>query len=162
IWSNLRGERIFLTGGTGFIGSWMAQSFAHANSRLGLQAKLIILTRRQRFSLDPAIEYCRGDISNCEFPAGVFSHVLHAASPSEPCAEVRVIDFAASRKLVYLSSGAIYGTQTATLGPIAEDREINESEPTTRYAHAKRAEEKLFLEAGATVARGFAFLGPGL
>lgn len=44
-WESLRGARIFLTGGTGFIGSWLLDSFGWARARLALDTELVVLTR---------------------------------------------------------------------------------------------------------------------
>jgi dTDP-glucose 4,6-dehydratase len=44
-WELLRGERIFVTGATGFFGMWLLETFAFANARLELRAELVGLTR---------------------------------------------------------------------------------------------------------------------
>jgi hypothetical protein len=38
-WENLKGETILLTGGTGFIGKWILDSFLYANKNCNLNAK---------------------------------------------------------------------------------------------------------------------------
>jgi len=41
----LQGKRIFITGGTGFFGCWLLESFAWANDKLDLNASTLVLTR---------------------------------------------------------------------------------------------------------------------
>ena len=46
VWYELRGQRIFITGGTGFFrGRWLLESFLWANERLTLNAEAFVLTR---------------------------------------------------------------------------------------------------------------------
>jgi nucleoside-diphosphate-sugar epimerase len=70
LWDALRGETIVITGATGFFGRWLLESFAHANATLGLEAKVIALSRDPaRFlskapHLDAAagIQFVTGDV----------------------------------------------------------------------------------------------------
>jgi dTDP-glucose 4,6-dehydratase len=45
LWEAFRSTSTFITGGTGFFGRWLLESFAHANARLGLDARLFVLSR---------------------------------------------------------------------------------------------------------------------
>ena len=39
-WSRFGGARLFLTGGTGFIGNWLLETLQRANDRLGSKIEL--------------------------------------------------------------------------------------------------------------------------
>ena len=45
LWACFRKQRLFITGGTGFFGHWLLESFAAANDRFVLQAQVTVLTR---------------------------------------------------------------------------------------------------------------------
>jgi hypothetical protein len=45
LWEELRDQRIFITGDTGFFGCWLLESFAWANDRLNLNADALVLSR---------------------------------------------------------------------------------------------------------------------
>ena len=87
-WGQLRGQRILITGGTGFFGKWLVETFAYAVSELDLDATLVLLTRDpQRFlkamphlSDCESITFEQGDVRDFNFPTGEFSHVIHAAT----------------------------------------------------------------------------------
>src|SRR5688572_22762326 len=90
VWSEARGRRIFLTGGTGFFGPWLVEAFAHANERLGLGAELVVLTRDPKGALTRLPHYSRqrgvslyhGDVREFTRPPGRFDYVIHAATES--------------------------------------------------------------------------------
>lgn len=44
LWEEVRRQRIFLSGGTGFFGCWLVESFCHINQALGLDARIVVLT----------------------------------------------------------------------------------------------------------------------
>ena len=90
LWPEMRNRRIFITGGTGFFGCWLLESFLAANRTFHLQAQAAVLTRssqnfRRRcphLAEDPAIELVEGDIRNFALPAGEFPFAIHAATES--------------------------------------------------------------------------------
>lgn len=172
LWEELRGQRIFITGGTGFFGTWLLESFAWANDHLHLGASLVVLTRdaeafRKRMphlANDCAIGFHDGDIRHFTFPKGDFSHVIHAAATSavvtfnneEPLVKFdtvvdgtrHALDFAVqchARKFMLTSSGVVYGKQPSTMTHISEDYcgAPDTADPSSVWGESKRAAELL-------------------
>src|SRR4051812_20973780 len=87
LWDEMRGQRIFITGGTGFFGCWLVESFAYVNLVQGLSAHATILTRDPaafskkcpHIAADPAISLLAGDVRSFTFPDQDFKYVIHAA-----------------------------------------------------------------------------------
>lgn len=169
VWEKLRGGNVFLTGGTGFIGSWLLETFAAANKRLGLGASMVVLTRdaglaAKRLSVlatDRSLRLHEGDIRSFDFPKGDFSHVIHGAMPVDARSagqtatlEIategtrRALELARSKKskaFLLMSSGAVYGRLPPDLGHVGEDfAGVPDSEGRhSIYAQGKRAAEEL-------------------
>jgi nucleoside-diphosphate-sugar epimerase len=169
LWEEMRGQRLFLTGGTGFFGCWLVESFCHANRELGLRARATVLSRDPaKFALkcphlaaDPAIALAAGDVRDFEFPSGDFGYVIHAATeasakqaaeePLEMLATMldgteRTLGFAAqcgARKFLLTSSGAVYGPQPAEMTHVAESYAgaPDPLDAASVYAEGKRASE---------------------
>lgn len=148
LWDELRGKRLFITGGTGFFGCWLLESFAWANDKLGLNASAVVLTRNfdafqkaaPHLAANQAIKFHIGDVRDFNYPEGEFSHIIHAASASavgkfmneDPILRFDTIvdgtrhtlDFAVkchAKKFLYTSSGNVYGKQPSDMTHISED-----------------------------------------
>ncbi|HTB14897.1 MAG TPA: NAD-dependent epimerase/dehydratase family protein [Bryobacteraceae bacterium] len=182
LWQELRGASLFVTGGTGFFGRWMVNSFCAANRQFQLGAKMLVLSRHPQQR--EGISFCAGDVRNFDFPDGDFSHVLHLATPAsaalnnsrpfemqEICVDGtrRVLEFSKShgvKGFLLASSGAIYGRQPSDLEKMPEDfmGGPDPLDPRSAYAEGKRMAEWMCAASGLEVkiARGFAFLGPYL
>jgi dTDP-glucose 4,6-dehydratase len=192
----LQGARLFITGGTGFIGCWLLESLAQANQRLGLGAEALVLTRNPaafarkapHLAGRPDIRFQAGDVRDFAFPAGRFSHVIHAATEASATLnqehpEVmldtivtgtrRALDFAAqcgARQFLLTSSGAVYGRQPAAISHMTEDYGggPDVTDPQNAYAEGKRTSELLCAiyarQHGfeVKVARIYALVGPYL
>ena len=82
LWPRLSGARIFMTGGTGFIGRWMLEALA----RSGVDAEVTLLSRDpDGFAtrvphLAARFRLVAGDATSFTAPAGDYSHVIHAAT----------------------------------------------------------------------------------
>lgn len=89
IWEELRNRRVFLTGGSGFFGSWLLEGFCHANRQLGLNARVIVLTRDARrfasklphLTEQDGVEIEEGDFRNFRSPSGPVDYVIHSLVP---------------------------------------------------------------------------------
>lgn len=147
VWDDLRGARLFLTGGTGFFGCWLLETALWANDRLALGLKIVALTRDPAafarkappLAAHPALTLWAGDVREFKFPEGRFTHIVHAATDSDTAKIVaepletletvvqgtrRVLDFAAqagARGVLLTSSGAVYGRQPPELTHVGED-----------------------------------------
>ena len=149
LWDDMRGQRIFITGGTGFFGCWLLESFAVANRRFALNAEVTVLCRSpENFRLrcphlteNSAVSLLQGDVRSFRFPEGEFPFVIHAAAETR---DIRAsngkisalstlstifdgtrntLEFAAShktRKFLMISSGAVYGDQPTALSHLPE------------------------------------------
>ena len=196
LWDEMRDQRLFITGGTGFFGCWLVESFAHINRTLNLNAHATILTRSPRaftrkcphLAADPAITLLAGDVRNFEFPSGDFPFVIHAATEAsaiqlaeDPQAMLttildgtdRALQFASThntRKLLFTSSGAVYGPQPSHITHVAEDYVTPETslKDLNIYAQGKRTAEEMCVQCASQfpieikIARCFAFVGPHL
>ena len=170
LWEAMRNQSLFITGGTGFFGCWLLESFSHINRQLNLNAQATVLTRDPaafalkcpQIAADPALTFLKGDVRTFDFPTGDFPFVIHAATettakqgdpPTELLAAIirgteHTLDFArthATRKLLLTSSGAVYGKQPGNLTHIPEDYlgAPNPLDPTSVYGEGKRIAETM-------------------
>jgi nucleoside-diphosphate-sugar epimerase len=196
LWDELRGQRVFITGGTGFLGCWLLESFLWANDELGLNASVVVLTRHKEafrrkaphLADHSSLQLHEGDVRSFDFPAGAFSHVIHAATDASSTLNDhdpllmfetivtgtrRTLELARrcdARRFLLTSSGAVYGPQPADVTHISEDYGggPDATHPRSAYAEGKRAAELLCAAYARqhglqpTIARCFAFVGPYL
>jgi dTDP-glucose 4,6-dehydratase len=169
-WSPLHGARLFFTGATGFIGTWMLEALAFANERFGLGVRVVVQTRdstsaraRLGWMIEHLpIEFVTGDVRlGCPFD-GSATHFIHGATDARANLNrekpLEMFDSivtgtrnaleCASRagvsRFLQLSSGAVYG-------PALQGRPFHESDTTgpdplsssAAYAEGKRAAEQL-------------------
>ena len=171
LWEEARGQQIFLTGGTGFFGCWLVESFCHVNRALNLGARMVLLTRDPaafrakcpHLTTNTAIVLHEGDVRSFTFPDGEFSYAIHAATdtsssgvtavPVDTFATIvggteRVLQFAAVsgvRKFLLTSSGAVYGKQPSDITHLSESYAGGPDplDPANVYAEGKRTAELL-------------------
>ena len=192
----MKGVRFFVTGGTGFVGIWLLETLLELSDARGLEPDITVLTRRpDAFAqncpeLASRVTLLKGDISSFAAPEGSYKYIIHAAAETNaafndkyPLSQLdsivwgtrRVLDFASRcgcEKLLYVSSGAVYGAQPPDLKLIDEDYggapDVTAASGAVTYAECKRMAEHmccLYSEQfgfDTKIARLFAFLGPHL
>lgn len=171
LWPALKGARFFITGGTGFIGTWLLESFVWINDHLDLGMSAVVLTRNPATFVEkvphvathPSITLLQGDIRTFKFPEGKFSFVIHGATDASAKINTedpicmfdtivegtrRTLDFAVqsgAKNFLFLSSGAVYGDQPPHISNLSES--IPSCPDCTNagaaYAEGKRAAELL-------------------
>ncbi|MCW3113970.1 MAG: NAD-dependent epimerase/dehydratase [Segetibacter sp.] len=168
-WSLVKNKSLFITGGTGFFGKWLLESFIYINEKLQLNATATVLTRDPEkfvnefpfYSNVSSVKFLKGDILNFEFPAEDFEFIIHAATEadaalnsSQPLLMLdtitagtrRVLDFARQKSveaILFTSSGAVYGKQPADITHIKEHHSfpVDINNPNSAYAEGKRLAE---------------------
>lgn len=171
IWPSLRGARLFLTGGTGFIGCWLLESIRHANEQQDAGIEATVLTRNAaafinkapHLATHAAFTFLEGDVASFVTPAQEFTHLIHAATdasadlnennPRQMFDTVvggtrRALDLAVEKgipRTLFLSSGAVYGQQPWEMTHVSEDWTGSPDCTNARnaYAEGKRAAEML-------------------
>jgi len=169
LWEALRNQSIFISGGTGFFGTWLLESFVWVNQILKLNAQAMVLTRNPaafqkkcpHLFQESCLEFYEGDIKDFTFPSQTFSHVIHAATDASaelnknnPIAMYktildgtqRILEFATQAKVkhfLFLSSGAVYGRQPLELSHVSEDYLASFQFDSSAYASGKQAAENL-------------------
>ena len=182
---DLIGSRILITGGTGFLGTWILISLVHLNKIFSLSCEILVISRSPSsflskhpyLSKEKCLTFIETDILKLPGTLGSFTHVIHGAADTSFQANAedvivegtsRLLKFygkSNTHALTFLSSGAVYGEQPLHITSLTEDGSSFEEVLTNgSYGNSKRLAEKLILEhqeiKRVSIARCFAFLGP--
>lgn len=175
LWRLLDGQRLFVTGGSGFFGTWFLAGMTTAHDRLGLKLRATVLTRDLNLTqkripdlfAHPALTWLQGDIGNFPTPPGTYEHFVHLASEVSQGSprQKRLAQFnsivrgtnqllefanaANAANFLFTSSGAVYGRQPAATIAIDEDAHCaaDPCDPAFHYAQCKRMAEALCVSA---------------
>lgn len=169
VWCALRGQRIFITGGTGFIGCWLLEALIWADRQLDLGVSLTVLTRRPdtfrkkapHLANDGIVQLFEGDVNDLGAFTDPVDIVLHAATDVVNAVTDQRTVFddivngtretlalatrCGARRYLLTSSGAIYGRQPADMTHVGEQYQgaPDTLQPNTAYGQGKRVSEWL-------------------
>lgn len=189
-WRALAGKRVFITGGTGFIGKWLLATLLDADEKLGLNCRISVLSRdpsifqRDWPTIVGRVEWIVGDVRSFSIDKHHFDVIVHAATdvvahatPEDifsTCFDGtrRVLSLARqcnSSQLLLVSSGAVYGPFPAGMTHVPETH-FGGPDPlltSSAYGEGKRVAEWLTTQAvgeglEVKIARVFALVGPHL
>jgi len=170
--SKLKDECILITGGTGFMGTWLAEMVAFLNDNHSFNSKLILLSESSQnfivkaphLAMRDDVELIECDIRNVMEISNEVSYVLHAAAnpdnrmhASDPIRTMNVIAngtdailkaslrLPSLKNILNVSSGLIYGPQPLDLDAIAENYHGGSDcgSVASAYVEAKRFAETL-------------------
>jgi dTDP-glucose 4,6-dehydratase len=165
----LAGTMLFITGGTGFVGTWLLESIVHANERLQTRIGVTLLTRdarafrksRPHLAENKAIRCVEGDVRDLPPILPHFDAIIHAATPASAALNReqpfemmdtvidggrRIVELAIQSGAIpflFTSSGAVYGRQPIEISHVTEDYlgGPDPLSPLSAYSEAKRVGE---------------------
>ena len=195
ILSDLKNHKILIIGGTGFMGSWLAEFIAFLNDKYQFNCSLVLMARntdafmdeKKHLSKRKDIQLISKDIRNIiDLPRDI-SYIIHAgASPdnrihvSKPIDTISTIysgsnnlfettlNLSNLKKILYLSSGQVYGKQVPQQDLINEYKfgSLDCNSITSIYPEAKRLAEATCCAYSSqyklpiVIGRPFSFIGP--
>lgn len=172
----LQNRRILVTGGTGFVGTWLLNTLLRNEREANLGLKVLVLSRdpsaflaaNPQLASWKSMQMLEGDVRGLD-PSGIeVDLILHGATPasqhlneSSPLemADIiirgtqQVLNLAArcgAKRFLFLSSGLAYGTQSSQCTAVTEAMmgDLNSLDPKGAYGNAKHFAEHLCIQHG--------------
>lgn len=196
-WERLAGRSIMVTGGGGFLAAYLIKALLQAGDQHALGLRVVAVVRSRDRLLPrlaaqlthPALAVVEQDIAaplDAAFPRA--DHIVHSASPASPrvygrdpvgvltanaIGTAQLLDHAVrhgSERVLFVSSGEVYGVPRDPSVPITEDRygDLDPMQLRACYAEGKRVAETMCVAwahqhgVHTTVVRPFHTYGPGL
>lgn len=186
---NLKNSHILITGGTGFMGTWLTKMILFLNEYHNFKIHLYVLARNSPKNLTEnelsKIHFIKSDIKNIKELPNQINYIIHAAGTpdsrehvSSPIKTIEtfykgtqnILDQASRLpnliKIINLSSSKVYGINYS-VNKIQESNEYNTNFSNNDiYINAKRISEAICkayiseFQLPIIIARPFAFIGP--
>ena len=163
----LAGNRIFITGGTGFFGLWLLSALRALHEQAVAVEVCVLsrdpagfLARHPQFHNESWLSFISGNVRDFQIPDRKFDLLLHAATETSMSAHANptrmfddivlgtrhVLDLAQRcgvRRMLLISSGAVYGPQPVgiTHQPDESQMACNPLLPGSAYGEGKRVME---------------------
>jgi len=187
--SSLKNSLVVITGGTGFVGTWLTGMLTHLNDHYNFNIDILLVARNEskRLAERKDVKFFRTDVRYVgELPTETEWIIHCAATPdnrfhaSQPLETMSIIAQGAHailraaercsrlRMMLNISSGLVYGAQPSNIEFLPENYvgAPKCSTVSSAYAEAKRYAETLCSAARSqartpiVTARPFAFIGP--
>lgn len=163
----LAGQRLFITGGTGFFGLWLLSALRVLHSH-GVVVHVTVLSRdpnrflsrHPHFRDQPWLEFIVGDVRNFELHKRQYDFLLHAATETSAVAHadplsmfenivfgtrhaLQLARLSGVKRILLISSGAVYGPQSSQITHQPDDSQVacNPFLPNSAYGEGKRVME---------------------
>jgi len=185
----LKNSQILITGGTGFIGTWITEMIIYLNEKFNFNVTIYLLSRNEtqikNHSELKYVHYIKSDVKNVKELPSTINYILHAAgtpdSREHVSNSIKTIDTfykgtqnileLASRlpslyKIIHFSSNKIYGSNYSTTPMDETNTTIVGYNNQDVYSESKRISETLCkaymseLHLPIIIVRPFAFIGP--
>lgn len=168
-WKLLRDKTVFITGGTGLIGSTIIHALIYANNKYSLKMRIIVLVRNQKKAkrifpddADTSLRFIVGSVEELPIIQDKVDYIIHGASPTaslyfvqRPVETIQtavqgtmnILELAKKNRVegvLYLSSMEVYGAPlTDELIPETQGCTLDSMTVRSCYPIAKRLCENL-------------------
>jgi dTDP-glucose 4,6-dehydratase len=185
----LKSSHILITGGTGFVGTWLTEMLIYLNENFNFNATIYLLSRNitpsKNYSEFKYVHFIKSDVKSVKELPSKINYVLHAAGTPDSREHVsnsiktidtfykgtqNILDLASRLpnlvKIIHFSSNKIYGNNYSKVPMDENNTTIIGYNNQDVYSESKRMSETLCkaymseLHLPIIIVRPFAFIGP--